>query len=409
MTKKKLYSVRKFSKKLNVDMDDLFCTIWYLGIDNINNPNDLIPTRIQKQINQKYNVPSYKEVKQIKYWTDYYGISKKDLIKVCKQFGFSINERKSTLTKSEIVKIRSLTTPSSTKTIIIEQIYSRRKAPKQKPGKVSRLDWKVIGHKKELRHLKYDEVLDIHYALVRDYRKHKNPIDTPGVRSEHLLASAIFRQHTSLLEIDKYPTVEMCGAALLHSLVLNHPFHNGNKRTALVSLLVYLDVNGFVLTCNDDQLFKFVIKLAQHRLTINRWDLQDDREVQNITKWIRKYSRLFELGDHNLPFRRLRKILTEYKCECQITGRSSSKINIKRMYVKPSIIELKTGKLLKTRIKFDGEGEEIELETIKKIRQDLRLDEKNGVDSIAFYGKAPVIFDRFITKYRKILDRLASL
>ena len=43
------------------------------------------------------------------------------------------------------------------------------------------------------------------------------------------------RPQTGLGTIDKYPTIEQKAAALLHSLIKNHAFHNGNKRTALVA------------------------------------------------------------------------------------------------------------------------------------------------------------------------------
>ncbi len=92
-------------------------------------------------------------------------------------------------------------------------------------------------------------MLAIHNALVLDFLHQENPIDPPGPRNDDIIASAVFRQHTSIGDVLKYPSVELSAAALLHSLVNNHPFHNGNKRTALVSMLVLLDENELMLTC----------------------------------------------------------------------------------------------------------------------------------------------------------------
>src|SRR5258708_1626270 len=74
-------------------------------------------------------------------------------------------------------------------------------------------------------------VLVIHNQLVRDFAESGDPIDPPGIRDRgELLESALSRPQTSIGTTLKYPTIEMAAAALLHALVHNHPFHNGNKR-----------------------------------------------------------------------------------------------------------------------------------------------------------------------------------
>ena len=199
----------------------------------------------------------------------------------------------------------------------------------------------------------------------------------------------------------------------MHSLIHNHPFHNGNKRTALVSTLVFLDQNGLLLTCSDEQLFKFIVTVAQHSLipsTPSRpVDRLPDREVQEIAQWIRNNSRVTESGERPLPFRRIRKILTRYGCAIS---------HVKGYYVDISrTIEARTGVLgirsrqtiLSTKIAYNDEGREVSKDTIAKIRRDLMLDDLHGYDSASFYDNAPECADEFIAKYRKILRRLAQL
>src|SRR5579863_10343234 len=88
-----------------------------------------------------------------------------------------------------------------------------------------------------------DEVLFIHNRLVEDFAASNDPISPPGIRSIALLESAVGRQHVAIGDILKYPTIHENAASLLYGLTCDHPFHNGNKRTALVSTLVHFDKN----------------------------------------------------------------------------------------------------------------------------------------------------------------------
>ncbi|WP_170319448.1 type II toxin-antitoxin system death-on-curing family toxin [Polyangium spumosum] len=74
--------------------------------------------------------------------------------------------------------------------------------------------------------------------------------------------------------------------ALFHSLVKNHPFHNGNKRTALVALIVFLAKNDRRFDNNtiDDEIFEFVTGVAASNLGEGRGA---DDEVSDIATWIR--------------------------------------------------------------------------------------------------------------------------
>src|SRR5207253_10205662 len=98
-------------------------------------------------------------------------------------------------------------------------------------------------------------------------------------------------------------------------LVHDHPFNNGNKRTALVSMLVFLDENGLVITCDEDSLFKMLLQLAQHALVQGPREELSDRETLHVASWIASCARWLEKGDRALPWRRLRQILTSHGCE----------------------------------------------------------------------------------------------
>lgn len=64
---------------------------------------------------------------------------------------------------------------------------------------------------------------------------------------------------------------------------------------------------------------------------------------------------------------------------------------------------------LETQVHYTDDGRDVDVETVKKIRRDLHLDDIHGVDSHSFYDKDPEKAQDFIARYRKTLYRLASL
>ena len=189
------------------------------------------------------------------------------------------------------------------------------------------LVWAMIGQPRDIKHLSHSDVETIHAELVDFFLGQDDPIDPPGIRDINLLASAVERTKTSLGEELKYPTVEMAAAALLHSLIHNHPFHNGNKRTALVAMLAFLDINGVLFTCSEQETFLSVLSVAQHSVVPKCADHLWERETIEIAKWISRYTRRIEYGDRPVPFRKLRKLFVRYDCEFRMTSSGDYEIS----------------------------------------------------------------------------------
>jgi death-on-curing protein len=74
--------------------------------------------------------------------------------------------------------------------------------------------------------LSVDEVRYIHECLVEEFVESANPIFPPGVKSENLLASAVFRQQTCIDNVMKYPDPYTNAATLTFGICCDHPFHN---------------------------------------------------------------------------------------------------------------------------------------------------------------------------------------
>ncbi len=131
-----------------------------------------------------------------------------------------------------------------------------------------------------------------------------------------------------------------------------------------------------------------------------------DREVIKIAEWIRDNSRSLEFGEKIISFRKMRAILNRYSCRI---NHSEGGTNIKVTRLKKNRNFFGRDKTLTCNFSVRNEGEELQVRTIKKIREELELDEDHGIDSAAFYEDTPTAADDFILKYRKTLIRLAKL
>ncbi|MGV9710630.1 type II toxin-antitoxin system death-on-curing family toxin [Gordonia sp. NPDC003424] len=91
------------------------------------------------------------------------------------------------------------------------------------------------------------------------------------VRDEGLLQAAIARPQSSVFGLDAYPTVFDKAAALMHSVARNHPFADGNKRTAWASAWLLLGLNGIELAgdFDVDDAETFVLDASQG--TVDDW------------------------------------------------------------------------------------------------------------------------------------------
>ena len=100
--------------------------------------------------------------------------------------------------------------------------------------------------------LTVDEVLAIHDRLIETFG------GPTGVRDLGLLESALFRPRTG-----HYPDLAAMAAALFESLVMNHPFLDGNKRVAFFATDVFLRLNGWKLRVDANKAHRFLIALLE--------------------------------------------------------------------------------------------------------------------------------------------------
>jgi death on curing protein len=96
---------------------------------------------------------------------------------------------------------------------------------------------------------------------VQDINKHFVGADM--LRDFGLLESAILRPQSTAFGADAYPSLHEKAGALLHSLARNHPFVDGNKRTAWAATWVFYELNGYTLVVDDGQIVGLVVDVAE--------------------------------------------------------------------------------------------------------------------------------------------------
>ena len=107
-----------------------------------------------------------------------------------------------------------------------------------------------------MRYLSVGEVLEIHRQVVTD------TASLPGVHSLAALESGVAQPHMTFDGQELYPTLADKAAALGFSLIQNHPFLDGNKRTGHAALEIFLVLNGHELNASVDEQFALVMGVA---------------------------------------------------------------------------------------------------------------------------------------------------
>ncbi len=266
--------------------------------------------------------------------------------------------------------------------------------------------------------LSVEEVLRIHEILVADFAASGDPIGRMGLRSIGLLESAVNRQHSGHGSVMKYPEPLGNAATLAFGICCDHPFVNGNKRTALVALLVHMDKNLHCLhgtTQND--LYQLMLGIAGHSLGLRTDPRRRDRpprrrgadeEVQAIKDWLARRTEPIQRGERPLRFRQLRQILGRF--EIELENPHGNMIDVVRLEPQKGGFFRRQAKLVKKRlgtIGYRNEGTEVSIKDVKAVRRMCQLREEDGVDSAAFYNDEAVV-DSFLNRYRTVLRRLAK-
>jgi death-on-curing protein len=127
-----------------------------------------------------------------------------------------------------------------------------------------------------------EQILFLHARLVAETG------GAQGIRDLGLLISAVDRPKAAYEGSELYPGVLTKAAALMHSLIQNHPFVDGNKRTGIAAAGILLQLNGYRLTATNEELESFTMSAARGL-----------EEVPEIASWLEEHSMKIEAGENN--------------------------------------------------------------------------------------------------------------
>jgi death-on-curing protein len=112
-----------------------------------------------------------------------------------------------------------------------------------------------------MRYLTLLEILELHEAII---------ISTGGalgIRDMGALESAVNQPRLTFDQVDLYPDIISKAAALCFSLVMNHPFIDGNKRVGQAAMETFLILNGFELAADVNEQERLLFDLAAGKIT----------------------------------------------------------------------------------------------------------------------------------------------
>ncbi len=115
-----------------------------------------------------------------------------------------------------------------------------------------------------IRYLNLEEILRLHFQIIEDFG------GSHGVKDEGRLKSVVQAPKQIVFGKEQYPTLNKKAAVYLRNIIGDHPFSDGNKRTAITVCGIFLTRNGSKLTVSPKVLELFTLKVTIDHLTINK-------------------------------------------------------------------------------------------------------------------------------------------
>jgi death on curing protein len=117
-----------------------------------------------------------------------------------------------------------------------------------------------------------EEILSLHKRSIEVYG------GSHGLRDIEMLESAIARPFQTFGGEDLYPTIIEKAAALGESIIKNHPFIDGNKRTGFLAIVALIESSGYAFVAKEDEAYRFIIQIST-----------GDFSYEDIVQWLQTH------------------------------------------------------------------------------------------------------------------------
>ena len=128
-----------------------------------------------------------------------------------------------------------------------------------------------------MRYLSISEVFELHDRII------SSSGGSRGIRDINALESAINQPRQTVDQKDLYPDIVTKAAALGFSLVMNHPFVDGNKRVGHAAMETFLILNGYEIIASVDEQERVMIELAAGKMTHINFSEWLNNHISHIT------------------------------------------------------------------------------------------------------------------------------
>jgi len=113
-----------------------------------------------------------------------------------------------------------------------------------------------------MKYLVLEDILRLHYQIVEDFG------GSHGVRDEGRLQSAVAAPRQEVFGQEQYATIYEKAATYIRNIIADHPFVDGNKRSAITCVGIFLMQNNYSLTATPKDLEDFAVQVAVEHLDI---------------------------------------------------------------------------------------------------------------------------------------------
>lgn len=257
------------------------------------------------------------------------------------------------------------------------------------------------------------EVIKAHYLIADFFLTEQRELGGIGPRDIRLLESALHRPWVEFSGVKKWTDPLDMAATTLFGLIKDHPFHDANKRTALLSILFLLKKQGRMPQCSKNDFEDLTVEIAEMGIVKrSRYqqlsEQESDPEVLYISHWLRRNTRQIDDREYWITYRELRRILARYDIELE-NPRDNS-IDIVKVERRTGLSALLRGRETRRRlgrIGYPGDSKQIAKGDIRKIRSLCGLTSQDGIDSQSFYYGVDDMTS-LVAAYQDNLRRLAD-
>lgn len=254
------------------------------------------------------------------------------------------------------------------------------------------------------------EVFDAHFVLA-DYFISRGEMARFGILNYNLLSSAVARQSVGYAGCAKWKDLYSKVSTLAYGLDKNHAFQDGNKRTALLCMLLALHRNKRCLTCKKKELETLLVRIAANEMEkykeFKKFKKRHngDAEIVYMANFLRKNSRIINNNFRSMTYEEFNKKLKVYNV--WLANPKDSFIDVFQLVEEKRLFGFikKKKEIRKLQIGFPGWKRQINPKAVKSVLKATDLTVNNGIDMETFYEGAEPEY-MLIEEYYEVLKRL---